>query len=208
MEVKKALPQVERVLAVHAADTQLRTLVDGGCSRSELIGLLDLAFLADESWKSLVGMNLRKLRATIRQIKDCAASIDRLNRSDLIHRVSLEYRDIRFASVHESPTLADRLRDYANLIESLRQDYGPKRRVSMNAWKAWIVAIVTEDTRKNYDREVSSLIAAVLDNPKYSDKAHQAWRLKHGHAVEMMRGKLRQSRARIAARITPPNPIE
>lgn len=164
----------------------------------ELLGGLELAFLADESWKELIGMDLRKFRTAIRQIRNCADDIDQLNRSELIHRVSFEHRDPRFARVHESPTLPDQLREYANLIESLRLVYGPKQKVTMNAWKAWIVAIVTDDTRKNHDREVSSLIAAVLDDSRYSEKAHQAWRLKHRPYVEMMRQKLHQHRARIA----------
>jgi hypothetical protein len=200
MKAKKPHSRTEDALADHVADSDLRALVEGGCSRAELLGLLELAFLTDESWKKLLGVDLRKIKATMKQINKCADEIDQLNRSELIHRLSIEHRDPRFVRIHESPTLPDQLRKYASLIESLPQVFGPKHKVTMNAWKAWIVATISEDTGKNHDREVSSLIAAVLDDSSYSEKAHQAWRLKHGPVVEMMRQKLRKRRARIAAR--------
>jgi hypothetical protein len=191
---KKSLSDIERILEEHVAHPHLRTLVDAGCNRNQLVCALELAFLADESWKELVGMDLRGFKAAMSQIRDCANVISRLNGSELIYRTSIEDRDPRFVEVHESPTLPERLREYADKLDSLRSVYGPKQKMRMHVWKAWIVAIVTEDTKKTYDREVSSLIAAVLNDLKYSQKAHQAWRLKHGHIIEMMRDKLQRKR--------------
>ncbi len=184
---KKAPADVESVLKEHATDFQLESLVRAGCDRSQLLTALELVCLADESWKSLVEMNLRAFKGAIGQIRHCADMIDRLNRSHLIYRLSIEHRDPRFAGIHELPTLAERLRGYANLVDQQRYLFGPKRKIRWQMRKAWIVAIVIEHTGKPHDREVAALIASVLDLRKYSEKAHQAWRVKHTDFVEMMR---------------------
>src|SRR6267154_1686462 len=154
---KKFLSAVERILRDHAADPDLQTLVDAGCNRDELVFALDLAFLADESWKEIVGMDLRAFKTAIARIRDCAGVIDRLNRSELICRMSIEQSDPRFVGLHEPPTIPERLRAYAELLDTLPRVYGPKRRIRGHAWKAWVTAIVMAETGKPHDREVSSL---------------------------------------------------
>jgi hypothetical protein len=191
---KKSLTPVERILRDHVAEPALQALVDAGCNRDELISALGLAFLTNESWKELAGMNLRGFKATIARIRDCAGVVERLNRSDLIYRVSIEQPDPRFVGLHEPPTIPERLRAYANLLDTLPSLYGPKRKIRGHVWKAWVIAIVMTDTKKPHDREVASIMAAVLDDSGYSVGAHQAWRLKHSNVIEMTTKKLLEHR--------------
>jgi hypothetical protein len=140
-------------------------------------------------------MDLRGFKAAVRQIRNCADLIDRLNRSDLLYRLSIELRDPRFVGVHQSPTLPDRLRGYVKAVESLPRTFGPKHKITLHVWKARLVATVLEQTGKAHDPEVSSLIAAVLNAPQYSEKAHQAWRLKHAAIIENEKTRERVRRA-------------
>jgi hypothetical protein len=205
MDSKKTLSEVESVLDEHVALPALQALEDAGCNRGELIGAMGLALLVNESWKGLVGMNLRGFKRAIKHIRDCADTIEQLNRSELIYRLSIDHRDAGFVGLHESPTLPERLRKYANLLDHRRQLFGPKRNFRSHAWKAWIVAIVTEDTGSPHDPEVASIIGAILGAQKYSEKAHQAWRLKYPNFIEMMRTKLKEQRFRrgIPSRVAP-----
>lgn len=203
MAGKKSLSDVEHVLQDHKALPHLAILVDAGCNRGELLAAMEISFLADESWPKLVGMDLRAFKTALVLIKHCARMIDRLNRSELIYRLSIEHRKPWFVGLHESPTLPERLREYATQLDSLRGVYGPKLKVRQHAWKAWVVAMVTEETRKPHDREVSSLIAAVLDDSKYTERAHQAWRLKHSDLIEMMKEKLPKHRRKKALQSPP-----
>ena len=204
MDDMKRLSQIERVLKNHASLPHLQTLENAGCDRKELIAAMELAFLADASWEKLVGMDLRALKRTLAQIRDCAGVIDRLNRSELIYRLSIEHRDPGFVGLNEPPTLSERLRKYAGLLNDRIKFFGPKRKIQAHVWKAWIVAHVVEDTKKQHDSEVSSLIAAVLHDRKYSEKAHQAWRLKHRDQIEMMVRTLREHRLGRLKDLPPP----
>jgi hypothetical protein len=47
----------ERALKLHGVQDDLQDLVNVGCNRLELLATLDLAFLADETWDALVGMD-------------------------------------------------------------------------------------------------------------------------------------------------------
>jgi len=194
----KSLSEFEVRLHDHAkARSDLRALVKDGCNQAELISALQLAFLAtDESWKELVGMNLRAFKTALTQIRSCSDVIERLNRSELVYRLSIEHQDPLFAGLHQSPTIPERLREYVALLDHRRRLFGPRRSIRAHVWKAWIVAIVTEDTQSPHDPEVSSIIAAVLEDSRYSEKAHQAWRLKHKGFIEMMRTKLRGQRSK------------
>lgn len=182
------------MLREHVALRHLQTLINAGCKREEVLSLLELAFWTDESWKQLVGMDLPRFKGEIRQIRHCADIIDRLNRSDLIYHASLEIQYPQFVELSKSRTLPEQLREYADSLDSLRRVFGPKPKPRRHAWKAWIVAVVTEDTKAPHDREVSSLIGAVLDDPEYCEKAHQKWRLDHTDLIERMRIKLLQNR--------------
>jgi hypothetical protein len=148
MSGKKIRSDTERALEEHAALPSLQTLVDSGCDRSELISYMEVAFMADDSWKTLVDMNLRAFKGSIKKIRDCAGVIDRLNRSELIYHMSIEAKDARFVGIHESPTLPVRLREYADKLDWLRHVFGPKRNIRLNAWKGWIVAVVNGKYRK------------------------------------------------------------
>lgn len=185
---------IESVLEDHGALQHLQALVDAGCKRNEVMSLLEFAFWTDESWMQLVEMDLPRFKREIRQIRQCADIIDRLNRSDLIYHVSIEIRLPWPAELHKYQTLPGQLREYADALDSLRRVFGPKSRPRLHAWKAWIVALVMEDTKAPHDREVSSLIGAVLDDPKYSEKAHQKWRLDHIDHIKLMRKRVLQRR--------------
>src|ERR1700730_2017074 len=153
MGTKKPVSQIERILEDNASLPHLQALVDAGCNRNEVVIAMELAFLADESWETLMGMDLRSIKRAHAQIRDCADFIDRLNRSELIYRLSIEHRDPGFVGLHESPTLSERLREYVSLLDDRLRLFGPKRKIRTHVWKAWIVAHVVEDTKKPHDSE-------------------------------------------------------
>ncbi len=192
--------RVEAMLKDHAAIPHVKELVNAGCERGEIIALLELAFWTDESWQQLIEMNLPRFKREISQIRHCAGILDRLNRSELIYHASIELRLPQFVEIHKSPTLPGQLRTYADGLDLLRKVLGPKARPRWHAWKAWIVALVTEDTKAPHDREVASLIGAVLNLPDYSEKAHQRWRLDHIDLIELMRSKVLENRAKRRSR--------
>jgi hypothetical protein len=189
--MRRTFSTTEEALQSESALEDLQRLVNAGCNRGQLIAELDLAFLADESWEALVGMDLRRFKAVIKDIRDCAAAMDGLYRSDLIHRLSIEYRHPLFVRIYDRPTLPDQLYVFANAVEHYRELLGPKQKIRGHVWKARIVALVMEDTHKPHDREVSALIQAVSDHLEaYSEKAHQAWRAKHQKLIETMRQQI------------------
>lgn len=198
-----SLSIAERALRSHCALNHLQRLVNAGCDRNRLISELDLAFLADESWKVLVGMDLRRFKGVVRDIRSCAAAIDGLYRSELIHRLSIQHRDPMFVRIYDAPTLPDQLRRFAGAIERKSKLLGPKRKIRGHMWKARIVAMVIEDTHKAHDPEVSTLIAAVLNNTKYSEKAHQEWRRKHQDFIQIARKQIIETRHKAMLKSSP-----
>jgi hypothetical protein len=172
----------------------LDALVGAGCTRNEVISLLELAFWTEESWKQLVGMGLPRFKREIEKIRHSADIVGRLNRSELIYHATIEIQLPQFVQLHNPQILPEQLREYADALDYLRTVFGPRRKPRSHAWKAWIVAVVTEDTKAPHDHEVSSLIGAVSNDPDYSEKAHQKWRLDHADLIETMRNKVLQQR--------------
>jgi hypothetical protein len=201
---RKSFPKVQDVLKRYGRlEEQLEDLKKAGCDRAQLLTALDLAFLTDESWESLLGMSLKEFKAAIQQIKDCADTIADIENSHLIWWVSLEIRDPSFVATYEAPTLSVRLSDFARELEKLRSFYGPKHKPSLHTWKAHVVAMVIEATKKPHDPEVSALISAVTNNPKYSEKRHGNWRRENQELIELHREKQRERRLK---GIPPPPP--
>jgi hypothetical protein len=205
MRRTQSLSAAEQALQSQSALAHLRRLVDAGCNRERLIAQLDLAFsfLDDESWQVLVGMDLRRFNGVIREIRSCAAAIDGLCRSQLIYRLSIQHRDPLFVRIYDAPTLPDQLRRFAGAIEHKSKLFGPKRKIREHMWKAGIVAMVIEDTHKAHDSEVSTLIGAVLNNEKYSEKAHQEWRRKHKDFIRIARRQIIENRHRAMSKSLP-----
>lgn len=202
--MRRTLSTTEQALQSESALDDLQRLVNAGCDRGQLIAELDLAFLADESWEALVGMDLRRFKAVIKDIRDCAAAMDGLYRSDLIHRLSIEHRHPLFVRIYDRPTLPDQLHVFANAIKRYSELLGPKEKIRGHVWKARIVALVMEDTHRPHDREVSALIQAVSDHPEaYSEKAHQAWRAKHQKLIETMRQQILHRRKLSSSALSP-----
>jgi hypothetical protein len=186
----------EQAFQSQSALKDLNRLVNVGCNRDRLIAQLDLAFsfLDEESWEVLVGMDLRRFKGVVREIRSCAAVIDCLCRSELIYRLSIQHRDPMFVTIYDAPTLPDQLRKFAGAIEHKSKLFGPKRNIRKHMWKAGIVAMVIEDTHTPHDAEVSSLIAIVLDDENYSEKAHQEWRRKHQDFIQIARKQIIETR--------------
>jgi hypothetical protein len=197
-----ALSGIERVQE-HGALPDLEALVNEGCDREELVAALETSFVVDESWQTLIGMGLPQFKRALKQIQSCADIIDRLNRTDLVFGLSVDHVDPLFAALHQSPTLPERLREYVAILDHRRGQFGPKRNLRAHIWKASIVAIVMEDTRSPHDEEVSAVVGAVLNRPKYSVKAHQKWRTDHEAFIEMMRAKLQERRHRRSSALPP-----
>jgi hypothetical protein len=188
MGSKRSLSDAERILKENGALPDLQALARFGCNREGLISVLEIAGLADDSWTTRLGrgMDRRKFLSIMEQIRECANLIARLNRSELIHTLSVELRDPWFAALHNRPTLPERLRYYAQSFELLPKVFGPRRRNREDSWKALLVAQVLEDTGRPHDKQVSALIAAVLDLRKYSEQAHGKWRRNHGAQIKKM----------------------
>jgi hypothetical protein len=185
------IPSSEDALRKHAAVAQLKALVDAGCDRSEIVTLLDLAFLTVESWDSQIGMGLRDLKTALTEIRNCADIIGRLNRTEVLYRAIVEHRIPDFVSLCELADLPESLRRYASAVKWFCQIVGPKRRPRLLAWKAWIVAVVWESTNRPHDVEVASLIGAVLDDADYSAEVHKTWRFRHRALIQKSRNKVR-----------------
>jgi hypothetical protein len=94
-----------------------------------------------------------------------------------------EFQLPQFVDLPGHTSLSERLRAYADGLDYLRRFFGPKKKLRQHVWKAQLVAMVVSNTGAPRDREVSALIGAVLDAPKYSEKAHQAWRLSHAELI-------------------------
>jgi hypothetical protein len=178
---------IENVLNDHAALRDLKTLVKAGCNYDRIVTLLEFAFWTDESWQQLVGMGLSRFQREINQIRNCADVVDRLNRSDLVYHASIEVKVPQFIDVFKSPSLSEQLRAYADALDFLRKMSGPKTKLRQHVWKACFVAMVVDNTKAPHDREVSSLIGVVLNDPKYSEKAHQSWRLTHAELIRTIK---------------------
>jgi hypothetical protein len=199
----QTLPEIERILQNHAALPALQKLVDDGCDRVEVLAALAISFVTDETWKTLIGMELREFQRALKQIKTCADMIDRLNGTDLVYGLAVERLDPLFVALHQSPTLSERLREYVGVLELRRMQFGPKRKIRAHVWKAHIMAIVIEDARSPHDKEVSAIVGAVMDHPNYSEKAHQKWRLDNQVLIDMMRTKLQERRRRRSSSLPP-----
>lgn len=184
---------VERTIREHTLELDVEKLVRGGFNRNELLSLLETVFsLTSESWGDLLGMSLRSLKKTVKQIMDCADTVALLERSELAYYVSIELgADTRLL---ETPKLSERLRKYANEVQHLMSIFGPTRKVKLNAWKAFVVATVIEHTAEPHDTEVAALISALTGNPRYTTKSHQQWRLGNLHRINMMAAIARKRR--------------
>jgi hypothetical protein len=90
----------------------------------------------------------------------------------------------------EELVLSVQLRRFAEALHGARKWVGPNRRDRLNAFKAHMVAIALSETGRPCDSEVSAVLAAVLHNPRYTTKAHQAWRRKHAALVARTRTEL------------------
>jgi hypothetical protein len=175
--------EVESVLDEHNALDHVQALADAGCDRIEVLSLLEWAFWTAESWKELVGMDLRAFKALTSEIRNCAGKIERLEKSELMYHLRYELPNSSFERLREQPVLSTRLRDFASLLDDARTHVGPKRRPRLNAWKARVVATVSTRTGRVCDREVSAIISAILQETNYTEKAHQTWRLKHAGLI-------------------------
>jgi hypothetical protein len=185
--------EVERVLAEQSLD-YVQALADAGCDRTELLSLLELEFWTHESWSELVGMDLRAFKVLISEIRNCAGRIKRLEESELMYHLRFELPNSPFERLREQPVLSTRLREFASLLDAARAQVGPKRRPRLNAWKARVVATVSTRVGRVCDREVSAIISAILQEPNYTEKAHQTWRLKHAGLIAKAMRSVRDRR--------------
>ena len=113
-----------------------------------------------------------------------------------MYHLRFELPNSPFERLREQPIPSRRLRDFASLLDAARAHVGPKRRPRLNAWKARVVATVSRRTGRVFDREVSAIISAVLQQPNYSEKAHQTWRLKHAGLIAEAMKSVRERAAR------------
>jgi len=171
---------IRRAIEQYAANSSLRKLVAAGCEESQLIS--GLAALQpsrgfDESWSGLIGQAWpgsrgdlkKKFQSSIRQIRECAVEIKRLESTNLF---ALLFPP---GSPHTLFLTARALEHYADRLSEAIDQVGPKKHPLRSLAKALLVAHVKGATGNWHDQHVSALIAAVTGN-SYETHTHLQWR--------------------------------
>ncbi len=151
----------------------LDRLVELGCDKEYLLvslTLLNTPFFSDD-WEDQFGMTRKQLEGFIRRLRTYSRDIQ-THQKGWQTFVDL-YPDSKTRIFLEMPNLLDR---YAEYLSLLQKQSGPKRHKMRNTGVCLLVQYVKNKTGRYYDREVSALISAVEDNPRYDTSRHSNWR--------------------------------
>lgn len=161
-----------------SAEGDLDKLVFRGCNKRRL--LFELGVLMGDppridTWRGLLGLEYRQLKAAVARMEKCADEISALN-SGVTARglMDAEPRYRLFRLLPRQLRLCARFW-WVYSKASLR----PRAHPSLNAAKSRLTRHVIEMTGKPHDREVSALISATLGKT-YDAVAHRAWRNSRG----------------------------
>jgi hypothetical protein len=194
-------PETEQAIKQHCADAALRKLVAAGCEERTIIGGLSL--LRDscqrswDSWESLLGQawpgfrgNLRRqAESSIRQIREAAIEMEKLENAKLCKELFDPAFNPRRARFFIS---AQALKYYADIWAEAISVTGPKTHPFRLEAKAGLVAYVKEATGDWHDEECSALIAAATGT-WYDTHAHLQWRSENEDSIRRLAAELRQT---------------
>ncbi len=181
---KRSAPQgpndIQQAIKHHNAASHVRKLITKGCEESRLInglGILQAGCNFDESWKGLIGQAWpgfhgdlkRRFERSIRQIRECAAEIKRLERT--------EFFALFFPPGSPSTLVltARALDGYAERLSEVMRQVGPKKHPLRSWAKAQLVVYVKEATGHWYDEHLAPLIEAAT-SATYESHTHLEWR--------------------------------
>jgi hypothetical protein len=180
--------QVKRLLKEHNATIDFSRLIDLGCSEESLLQML--VWIGpyaerEDSQDALTGFDRAKLKTVLQRMRTCADDLDVLLRLGLTETL-LTAGPPTDIEVH-LPHVPLMLRLYANYVQGVigTRELHPRTHFKRNIGISGLVHYVKQRTGKLHDKEVSSLISAVLNRPKYNDVAHRQWRYKHTDLIQL-----------------------
>lgn len=173
-----ASEEVRRDLREHGAMKEFDRLVHLGCDSTELLGLLILigpyAVAADGHH---VVFDRHEVKTVAKRLQQSADDVDRfLSRSRC---VPLPGHDSEVEKQFGDLPSSQRLCAAYILGLSKRKEFKPRSHFYRDCGIAALVHYVKRKTRHPKDKEVSSLISAVLHRDTSNAKSHSTWRNKH-----------------------------
>ncbi len=176
---KRQLPATQDVEAILRKDAyapkELQNLVSKGCNREAILVFLSLLPNppVKDTWEEALGFDdPKKAHRLAERIRKCAREVGSLE-SDYFRILVVELLQTSI------PHLASTLCSVADLLQAVRKSAGPKKHPLRNAVICLLVSYVKETTGRYYDKEVSALLSAVLDNDVYDKSRHGRWRREH-----------------------------
>ena len=152
-----------------------------------------------DSWEDLIGQAFpgfrgdlkKRLKSSIKKIRDCAGEIKTLE-STKLWALMLDVRS-QYSPGSQFVPWSKVLESYADTWSYVISKVGPKKHpFGVNA-KAMLVAHVKEATGRWHDAEVSALIAAATGNP-YDADTHRQWRRENEKLIRnLQETELRQT---------------
>lgn len=164
---------IERLLQDHGVLPDLGELVALKCDRDHLLACLAVLRDPDAELDTVTfwtGRDQRRLRAFISQLAECANQIESVNQGPFRGLLA----ETSNAALVDLP---QQLRTYTEALQMAayiggRKKPGPQTRLFA------LVDYVIAQTGQPHDREVSSLVSAIM-NREYSVEAHRQWRYEH-----------------------------
>jgi len=194
-------PETEQAIKDHCADVALRNLVSAGCKERMLINALsmlrDYSQPSWDSWEGLLGQawpgfrgDLRKkAKASIQEIRECAAEIKRLESTKLWEL--MVYTRSSHSPGSQFMPWSQALETYADTWSQVISNTGPKKHPFSAEPKAILVAYIKETTGDWHDEELSALIEAVTSKPCDAHALLQ-WRSENKDLIHIQTMEFRQ----------------
>lgn len=173
----------KRIKAADATD-YLQKLREAGCREDELLFRLAaiVAYQGKGATRKATGLTLHQLKIAPKKLRDAAKLIEQLERP--LHPDE---------EIPQSANpLITSLKSYAADLEgwTIKNLLKPSRMTLELAARCSLVAYVEQATHRNYDEELSALIAAVLRKADYYATHLTQWRSKHQDEIELCRHSL------------------
>lgn len=194
-------PETEQAIKDHCANGALCKLVTAGCEESMLIGALsmlqDYSQPSWDSWEGLLGQAWpgfcgdfrKKAKASIKQIRECAAEIKRLESTKLWEL--MVYTRSSHSPCSQVVLWSHYLEFYADTWSQVISETGPKKHPFSAEPKAILVAYVWVTTGVWHDEELSALIEAVTSKPCDAHALLQ-WRSENKDLIHIQTMEFRQ----------------
>jgi hypothetical protein len=137
----------------------------------------------EDTQKALAGFSRSARITVLKRMRACADDVERLLTLGLSEPLLSPRPDPEFAS--NLSFLPHMLRLYADYVKdvSARSASHPRSHFTRNTSMFFLVCHVKGATGSYKDKEVSSLISAVLNRASYDDTAHKQWRYEHAKEI-------------------------